>query len=196
MTATILGVLVFVFSLNVSANDIHPAEDVVRSTTADVVDVLKGKKSAVEVEQLISTIILPNFDFTQMSRWTLGKTWSGLPEEKQALFTDQFQKLLVGTYTTALVEFDNQQVEVQPAIQSKNPKLVVVPTVITQSNADPLNISYMMMDSEHGWKVVDISIGGVSLIKNYRASYAAQIRKEGVDALIEKLVTKNQLARL
>lgn len=197
MKAFVMGIFTFLLTTSVWASDSsHPAENIVRATTAEVVDVLKENKPAAEVEKLINAVILPNFDFTQMSRWTLGKAWKTIPTEKQELFTDQFRTMLVGTYATALIEFDNQKIDVKPAITSKNPKLVFVPTVITQANADPLEIRYMMMDGAEGWKVVDIAIGGVSLIKNYRASYAAQIRKEGVDALIEKLVTKNQLAKI
>lgn len=175
------------------AEEIHPAEHVVRTTTSDAVSVLAEEKSLVQIEQLVGDVILPNFDFIQMSRWVLGKTWQTMSEQQRVLFTEQFQKMLVGTYTAALIEFDNQHVDVQPVIQSKNPKLVFVPTVITQANADPLEIRYMMMQGEQDcWKVVDMMIDGVSLIKNYRASYAAQIRREGVDTLIEKLVAKNQ----
>jgi len=78
----------------------------------------------------------------------------------------------------------------------KNKKIVMVPTIISLSNAKPLKISYMMMESGAGWKVVDMSISGVSLIRNYRATYASEIRNAGFDTLMEKIIKKNELAGL
>ena len=131
-----------------------------------------------------------------MSKWSLGKQWNKLEEDKQALFVSHFQQLLVNTYATALASFDNQSIDLWQAKFGKNKRVAIVPTVITLANAKPLYINYMMMEGENGWKVVDMSISGVSLIKNYRATYASAIRKEGFDVLMQNIIKKNELAGL
>jgi phospholipid transport system substrate-binding protein len=43
-----------------------------------------------------------------------------------------------------------------------------------------------------GWKVYDVTVGGVSLVTNYRESFAAEVRKSGIDGLVKSLRTRNQ----
>lgn len=40
-----------------------------------------------------------------------------------------------------------------------------------------------------------MSISGISIVKNYRATYASEIRNNGFDALMKKLIEKNDLAQ-
>jgi phospholipid transport system substrate-binding protein len=42
------------------------------------------------------------------------------------------------------------------------------------------------------WKVYDVVIAGVSLVQNYRSSFASEIQKSGVDGLIVTLAAKNK----
>jgi len=194
------AVLLLVFSMNVMAADdtvtMHPAQIIVQDTTDKVVSILEKEQDSKGIAQLINDIILPHFNFQQMSKWALGKQWNKLDANKQALFVEHFQQLLVNTYATALTEFDNQSIEIQTAKAGKNKNVAMVPTIISLPNAKPIQISYMMMNGDSGWKVVDMSISGVSLIRNYRATYASEIRKVGFDALMEKLIKKNELAGL
>ena len=176
--------------------DTHPAEQVVRNTTDKVLAVLDKQQDSQQINQLINDIILPNFNFLQMSKWALGKEWKKLDEAKQAIFVSNFQQLLVNTYATALIKFDNESIEVQQAKFGKNKNIALIPTVIILKNARPMLINYTMMNGEAGWQVVDMSISGVSLIRNYRATYASEIRTSGFDSLMEKIIQKNELAGL
>ena len=101
---------------------------------------------------------------------------------------------MINTYATALTEFDNQSIDVLTARTGKKANVAAVPTRVNLTNDNPMLISYMMFNGENGWKVVDVSISGVSLIKNYRATYASEIRKGGFDALMHKIIEKNKLA--
>ena len=194
------AILLLIFSLNTIASDTiintHPAERVVQQTTTDVLSILKNKQDPQQIKQLINKIILPNFNIQQMSQWALGKEWSNISKQKQTLFALHFQQLLVNTYSTALSEFGNQSISVLKAKFGKKKNIAMVPTLIEQKNATPMQIVYMMMADSDGWKVVDMSISGVSLIRNYRATYASQIRNVGFDALMAKIIQKNELARL
>ena len=49
-----------------------------------------------------------------------------------------------------------------------------------------------MRKDQADWKVIDVSVNGVSLIVNYRTTFAREIQQSGVDGLIKSLVTKNQ----
>jgi len=58
-----------------------------------------------------------------------------------------------------------------------------------------LAIDYEMEHTPGGWKVYDIKIAGVSLVINYKTSFADEIRERGVEGLIKVLSEKNRIAR-
>jgi phospholipid transport system substrate-binding protein len=70
---------------------------------------------------------------------------------------------------------------------------VVVRSLIKQkTGADPIDINYSMEKTDSGWKVYDVVIAGVSLVQNYRSSFASEIQKSGIDGLIATLSAKNK----
>ena len=58
--------------------------------------------------------------------------------------------------------------------------------------ADPIDINYSMEKVDGTWKVYDVVIAGVSLVQNYRSTFASEIQKGGVDGLIAALAAKNK----
>jgi len=44
-----------------------------------------------------------------------------------------------------------------------------------------------MYKTAFGWKVYDVTIDSVSLVTNYRATFANTIRQSGIDGLIKTL---------
>ena len=64
--------------------------------------------------------------------------------------------------------------------------------VIQTSGQQPITIDYNMEKTADGWKVYDVTVGGVSLVTNYRGSFETQIRQGGVDGLVKTLAEKNR----
>ena len=69
---------------------------------------------------------------------------------------------------------------------------MTIKTFILNKGKPPLPVNYDMEKTANGWKVYDLSIEGVSLVTNYRSTFAEQIQKSGIDGLIKTLVEKNQ----
>lgn len=44
----------------------------------------------------------------------------------------------------------------------------------------------------NGWKIYDVTVDGVSLVTNYRSTFADQIRTQGMDATIDSLAQRNR----
>ena len=68
---------------------------------------------------------------------------------------------------------------------------VQVRTEVRQGGGRAIPISYNMYRSDGQWKVYDVVIEGVSLVSNYRSSFAGQIRAHGLDKLISMLSERN-----
>ena len=108
-------------------------------------------------------------------------------------FQKEFKALLISTYTTALSEFstDGDIVYKEVVVSPKNDNIAVVPTEIRQKGAGPVEVAYRMFRVDGIWRIYDVAIGGVSLVTNYRANFASQLRSNGLDGLIASLGKHN-----
>jgi len=194
-TFFLLLALVSGFSTPARAAD-TPPDVLARSTTQEVLAILKQDKEIQsgnlnKVYQLVEAKILPNFDFNRMTQLAVGKHWPrATANQKQALVTE-FRNLLVRTYSSSLTAFTNQTVEFRPLTMKPDDTDVTVHSEIRQPGGQPIPIDYSMYKTSFGWKVYDVSIDGVSLVTNYRASFASTIRQSGIDGLIKTLADKS-----
>lgn len=174
-------------------------QQIVKQTTEQVLQILRTegdalKKNPQRLYQLINELILPNFDFQQMSKWVLGRHWREASPSQQVEFAKQFELLLVRTYSNALAQFRDQSVEFLPTLDRSDTQ-VAVRVSINQPGGPPVPITYQMYKVGDAWKVYDVAIEGVSLVVNYRSSFAQEITRNGVDGLIQRLAEKNQAER-
>jgi len=170
----------------------------VKSITEEVVTVLKRDKDIQagdpkKVADLIETKILPHFNFTRMTRIAMARNWRQASPEQQKELTTEFQTLLVRTYSTALSNFRDQQVDYKPLRWRPGDTDVTVRTEVKQpGSSQPVGIDYEMEKTPNGWKVYDVKVGGVSLVTTYRETFASEVRAKGVDGLIKSLAEKNR----
>lgn len=171
--------------------------DMVIDTSQKMLAALKKDKDVLKqnpqrIYDLVSEIVLPHFDFTTMSKWVLGKNWRTLSPDQQQRFTNEFRTLLVRTYAVSLSEYQDQKLNYLPLQAAPGADDVTVRTEVLRGGGPPIPINYSMHNTADGWKVYDVVIDGVSLVVNYRTSFATQIRDGGVDKLIEQLAARNQ----
>jgi len=198
MLRSFFMLLALVFGFNAQpafAND-TPPDVLARTTTQEVLTILKQDKelqtgNLAKVYQLVEAKILPNFDFNRMTQLALGKNWPRAnAKQKQELVTE-FRNLLVRTYSSSLTAFTNQTVEFKPLTLKPDDTDVTVRSEIRQPGGQPIPIDYAMYKTAFGWKVYDVTIDNVSLVTNYRATFANTIRQSGIDGLIKTLASQS-----
>ena len=170
--------------------------DIIKSITDKVLSRVESDKEQLrdnpgEMYNLVSDLVFPNFDFTVMSRFVLGSYWDEAEVKQKGEFIDQFRKLLVRTYASALLEFSNQTIEYpseKNVVKEKTAK--IVQEVITQG--DSVTVVYRLHNNKDKWMAFDVSVSGVSLVKTYRGSFMSIIETEGLEQLINSLKEKNK----
>ena len=187
----------FFFNDGVAENQILEPETIIKSTTEKVLERVRKDKEALkdnpgEMFHLVSDLIFPHFDFGVMSHFVMGKNWKELTEEKRQEFMDQFRKLLVRTYASALLEFSDQEISYIPDESKGQGKTAKVMQQIDTGAGEPMLIAYRLHNRDVNWKVFDVSVSGVSLVKTYRASFQSIVNSEGIDGLIGSLKEKNE----
>jgi len=174
------------------------AGEVVESTTTRVIERLKSEREQLNayperIYGLISDLVIPHFDFRNMSRLVLGNAWKNATDDQRSAFLEQFKTLLVRTYVTALSEYSDNEIVYHPEESKPNSRLVVVKTEVKNAvNNSSISIDYRLYDSNGLWMVVDVSVDGVSLVSTYRGSFASEIRRSSLDSLIAKLIKRNK----
>jgi phospholipid transport system substrate-binding protein len=176
-------------------SDLSP-EALVRDTASRMLIALEEEKALIQKDKnriyaLVSDIVLPNFDFRRMAAWALGRYWRNATPEQQERFTVEFRQMLVRTYGSTLLDYSDEKINYRPLNPEQGAKDVTVNTEIEQAGGPTIQINYSMYLSEDGWKVYDVSINGVSLVTNYRTSFASIIRRDGMDSLIRQLEYRN-----
>jgi phospholipid transport system substrate-binding protein len=146
------------------------------------------------VYTLAKDIVLPHFDFKRMSALALGKYWRRATAGQKQRFPREFRALLLRTYATALHEFTNETIVMLPMRDDPASGDVTVHTEIRRASGPAIPVSYRLYERDGIWKVYDIKIEGISLVANYRSSFSSQIRRHGIDGLIDTLAKRNASA--
>ena len=141
---------------------------------------------------LVDEVVLPHFDFDTMVDLALGRYKGKVNAAQKPLIIQEFRVLLVRTYGKALLDYNDQKINYLPTEGSLEQGDVMVKTEIEQEGGFPIPLNYSLKAGKQGWKVYDISGDDISLVTNYRSSFARQIKKKGVDGLIKTLHDRNQ----
>lgn len=180
-----------------SAWALQPPQELVQQTADKMLNKLRDERQLIDqhpgrLYALVEQIVLPHFDFERMSSWVLGKYWRRASPEQRRRFVEEFRNLLVRTYAKSLSSYTDNEVTYLPFRGSPGQDDVTVRTEVQQPGAFPIPIDYSLYLKGGEWKVYDVTIDGVSLVANYRTTFANQIRREGLDKLIATLADRNQ----
>jgi phospholipid transport system substrate-binding protein len=171
---------------------------IVKDSTERMLQALKDNEDALEEDSsiifgLVESIIMPHFDFNKMAKLALGRNWRKASSEQKEQFTEEFRLLLIRTYSTAMLEYTDEEIKFLPFRGELAKKKVKVPMEIIQPGGPSIPMALSMyLNKADVWKVYDVKIDGISLVTNYRSTFATQIRNEGMDKLIESLAKKNE----
>ena len=64
-------------------------------------------------------------------------------------------------------------------------------TEVKRSNGTPVPVNYSLRGTPQGWKAWDVTIEGISYVKNYRTDFGTEIEQKGIDAVIKRLEAQN-----
>ena len=175
---------------------------VVEQTSLQMIKALVDNRQALhedpqKVYGLIDTIALPHFDIDAIVRQVLGSAWARATPEQRSAFKAAFQTFILNTYAKQLLAYSDEKLTVLPvpadALQSD---YVMVRTEIQSSGGQPISVDYRLRRRDGAWKIIDFTVEGISLVINYRQSFAGQIRHQGLNAVIDALTRHNDQFRL
>jgi phospholipid transport system substrate-binding protein len=134
-------------------------------------------------------LVFARFDFSEMTKRSLGTHWKSLDQGEQREFVDAFtQRLMVAygkTVRSSAAETIRFTKEVQDGTQAS-----VESKIVNGEGETP--IDYRLHDVEGQWRVYDVSIDHVSVVNNYRAQFDRVIAKSSVQDLLRRMKNQDQ----
>ena len=186
-----IGSLYAVFSLLLlsqaaTADDKSAAEEFLKSNLNKVFTVLQKKDLSPQARKNeVVEIVTPMFDFNLMAKLSLGKKyWPGLSQAQKERFTELFIERLRGSYLDKLTAYTDEKIvyETPVAVEKK----VHMPTQLI-SKGNKISMLYKLYPSSNSWKIYDIEIQGVSIIRSYRSQFDEILQKGTFDDLLQKM---------
>jgi phospholipid transport system substrate-binding protein len=182
----------------VQAQAVKTPDVLIREVSTDVLEAVKADKAiqAGDVQKIIALVdtkVMPYVNFQRMTASAVGRYWRQATPEQQKRLQDEFKTLLVRTYSGALAQVKDQEVQLKPMRGTPDDTEVVVKTEV-RGKGDPIQLDYRLEKAATGWKIYDVNVLGVWLVENYRNSFAQEIGANGIDGLIGKLAERNKAA--
>ena len=133
----------------------------------------------------IDEIVTPMFDFPLIAKLALGKQyWIGLTEPDQEKFTTLFVRRLKKTYFDTLALYKGEKIIYEPPVEDDKKSQISTYLV---SEDKKTSILYKLYRSAHDWKIYDIEIQGVSVVRSYRSQFDDILEKGTIQDLLLKL---------
>lgn len=179
--------------------DPENARSLVKSVAAQMVTTLntgKSKNNIGELRAIVDKNLVPHIDFRIASGLVLSKHWKNASEKQRVEFINQFRSFLVRFYTEALAgyvktrEIPSDLMAFNDEIVTKSPTQILISSTVKQPRGGTLQVVYRMIWNQ-SWKVVDVSVKGISMVKTYRSNFIATVEAEGLDHLISLLKERN-----
>ena len=174
------------FYQSAAADDKNEVEILLKNNLDAVFAVLQKKDLDPQAKNKeIVDIVTPMFDFELMARLSLGKKhWPGLSQEKKERFTELFIKRLKASYLNNFTLYTDEKIFYEPSVQVE--KKIHTPTYLI-SKDKKISILYKFYKAEKNWKIYDLEIQGVSIIRSYRSQFSSILEGGTVDDLLLKL---------
>ena len=129
-------------------------------------------------------LIYSRFDFSEMTKRSLGRHWQALDQSEQREFVEAFTQRLLRAYGRSVRASGDEKIQYErEVLDGKNAS---VETKVVGSG-DEFPIDYQLHDIDGQWKVYDMVIDKVSIVNNYRAQFERVIAKSSVKELLQKM---------
>jgi phospholipid transport system substrate-binding protein len=140
-----------------------------------------------ELYELIDQILLPRFDRTYAAQLVLGQNWKTATADERTRFVDAFYTSLLHKYADGALEFDPGRIEILPFRGDESKPRVTVKTTVRLDDGTKVPVDYSLVKRSAGWMLFDVSIEGISYVRNFRVEIASEIQATSLDAVIDRL---------
>ena len=181
--ALIMGPVTMMSGQAVAA-DQDPAAQVIQRTADELIRI----KADVSREAAIMRLLQAEFDLNYMARSALATHWDQATPEQRERFLKVQASAEAHAYAQRFAQYAGQKLAVTRVTPRGN-GVSLVDSTLDQSNGEPVAIQWEVHNDGQRPRVVDVKVGGVSMVLTRRSEYNSYIRNHGgqVEPLIDEL---------
>jgi phospholipid transport system substrate-binding protein len=171
-------------------------QELMESVAQSLLDELEANREALRkdpaaLRAAVDRHLLPHFDTDYAGQLVLGKHWRQATPAQRKRFVDAFYQSLMRNYGEALLEFTADRMKILPFKGDPNASSATVRTEVRRDNGTLVPVNYSLRKTPSGWKAWDVTIEGISYVRNYRNDIGAEVAQKGIDAVIQRLEAQN-----
>lgn len=173
-----------------------PPLKIMKTTSSRMLSALQRNKSRLHsrkvIHRIVRKIVLPKMDVTTIARSVVGRQyWSIASRRSRKQFISTFTSYVIDMYSTALSAFSDEVIRFRPMrTYSSAMSRVRIYSQVQRPGRPPVSLNYRMLKRGSTWKIYDFSVGGVSMVRSYRAQFADTLNNGGLKLLVRKLQSR------
>ncbi len=189
------GVLTWLLCLGgVSPAMAGQATESVRVTIDEVLKILNDKELKTPAKQedrrqRLEKVVAARFDYSEMSRRSLGAQWNQLSDKEKQEFVDLFRTLLTNTYADRVETYSGEGVQY---LNERTEKEYAEVRTKVLSGKTEIPMDYRLMNKSNDWHVYEVVVDGVSLVNNYRGQFSKILHTSSSPDLVDHLRKKSE----
>jgi phospholipid transport system substrate-binding protein len=130
-------------------------------------------------------LINSRFDFSEMTKRSLGPHWNALEANEQQEFIDAYTQMVLRFFGRSVRAAGDETIQYKREV--RDGILASVETKVVSGSRDDFAIDYRLHDIDGQWKVYDVLIDHISIVNNYRAQFERVIAKSSVKELLQRM---------
>ncbi len=165
--------------------------DLIDGAIVELTEGLDGRRDELAADRealhaLINEILLPRFDRRYAAQLVLGQHWRAASAEQRERFVDAFYNAMLRQYADGVLEFQPDRIEVLPFRGDDTQRRTMVRTMVMLDDGQRVPVNYGLVKRDAGWLMFDVTIEGVSYVRNFRAELDSEIRAGSLDGVITR----------
>lgn len=144
-------------------------------------------KDPARLRALVDKHLLPYFDSDFAARRVLGKHWTTATPEQRQRFIDAFYGSLLADYGDAILEFTGDRLKFLPFRGDPAATSATVRSLVKRDDGTEVPVNYTLRATPTGWKAWDVTIEGISYVKNFQTDFGVEINEKGLEHVIQRL---------
>ena len=173
--------------------DVPDPRDLVATTIETLRSRVIADQARIEREpayamDVIADAVEPHMDIKLAGRLVLGRHWLDASENQRAAFVDGLRRLLLRVFALHVSNYTNASVTYAPTeFSGGKQQRAKVRTQVSRDGSPAVPVDFRLHRVDGGWKVYDVAIFGVSIVRTYHVTIHADVRARGLDSVIEQI---------
>ena len=145
-----------------------------------IANIRDQQAAAADREAKFRALLEAGFDIPRISRFVLGRYWNAATDDQRRHFTGLFEDWVVRTYTARFKDYSGQTIRVTGERPESESNTIVISQFTSPNGAPPAKVEWhVRKQADGGFKVIDVSVEGISMALTERDEIAAVADRHG-----------------